>query len=92
MKINNTTPPNQLRSSEPSKIGSTAKVESIRDNAQASTTATLTQSSHASSQDIDTARVNEIRAAIREGQLEIRTDKISEGLLESVRSMLSENN
>lgn len=33
------------------------------------------------SQDIDTAKVEEIRSAIRNGELEIHADRIAEGLL-----------
>lgn len=38
--------------------------------------------------DIDSARVAEIRQAIAEGRLEIRADKIADGLIDSVREML----
>lgn len=62
---------------------------------QAETTAspaavtTLGQASEAaSSQDIDLARVAEIRQAISEGRLEIRADRIADGLIRSVREML----
>lgn len=37
------------------------------------------------SRDIDTARVEEIREAIREGRLEIRADRIADALLESLQ-------
>lgn len=40
------------------------------------------------SQDIDINRVNELRQAISEGRLEIRADKIADGLLSSVRDLL----
>ncbi|AFT71705.1 Anti-sigma-28 factor [Alloalcanivorax dieselolei B5] len=38
--------------------------------------------------DIDTARVAEIRQAISEGRLEIRADRIADGLIERVREEL----
>lgn len=41
-----------------------------------------------SSRDIDLARVQEIRQAIAGGQLEIRVDKIADGLIDSVRELL----
>lgn len=40
------------------------------------------------SQDIDLARVAEIRQAISEGRLEIRAERIADGLIRSVREML----
>ncbi|MFD2189655.1 flagellar biosynthesis anti-sigma factor FlgM [Pistricoccus aurantiacus] len=50
----------------------------------------LSQASTNASQDIDTARVAEVRQAISEGRLEIRADKIADGLIDSVRDMLGE--
>ena len=41
----------------------------------------LSQSSVDSSQDVDTAKVQEIHDAIREGRLEIRADRIADGLI-----------
>jgi negative regulator of flagellin synthesis FlgM len=40
------------------------------------------------SQDIDTARVEEIREAIREGRLEIHADRIADGLIANVKELL----
>lgn len=40
------------------------------------------------SQDVDLAKVAEIKAAIKEGRLEIDSSKIAEKLLDSVRDML----
>lgn len=48
----------------------------------------LSQTAEYAGQDINTARVNEIRQAISEGRLEIRADKIADGLLNSVRDLL----
>jgi negative regulator of flagellin synthesis FlgM len=44
------------------------------------------------SQDINMSRVNELRQAISEGRLEIRADKIADGLLNSVRDLLDDQN
>ncbi|GAB3469184.1 flagellar biosynthesis anti-sigma factor FlgM [Azotobacter salinestris] len=41
-------------------------------------------------QDIDMARVMEIRQAIGEGRLQIRPERIAEGLIESVRELLDD--
>ncbi|MFP1679525.1 flagellar biosynthesis anti-sigma factor FlgM [Alloalcanivorax sp. C16-2] len=42
-------------------------------------------------QDIDRARVEEVRQAIAEGRLEIRADRIADGLIQSVRDLLGED-
>lgn len=59
------------------------------DSAPASTTH-LSHGAADASQDIDSARVDEIRDAIREGRLEIRADRIADGLIDSVRDMLGD--
>ncbi|MBE0490271.1 MAG: flagellar biosynthesis anti-sigma factor FlgM [Halomonas sp.] len=43
------------------------------------------------SQDIDTARVAEIREAIREGKLEIHAERIADGLIANVRELLGQD-
>lgn len=48
----------------------------------------LRQPSADSSQDIDTVRVEELRQAIAEGRLEIRAEKIADGLIESLHELL----
>ncbi|MFC3285164.1 flagellar biosynthesis anti-sigma factor FlgM [Litchfieldella rifensis] len=48
----------------------------------------LHQAAGNSSQDIDSARVAEIRQAISEGRLEIRAERIADGLIDSVRDLL----
>ncbi|GGX77932.1 hypothetical protein GCM10007160_01450 [Litchfieldella qijiaojingensis] len=48
----------------------------------------LSQSTGDSGQDIDLARVEEIRQAISEGRLEIRAERIADGLIDSVRDLL----
>ncbi|MGC3874858.1 flagellar biosynthesis anti-sigma factor FlgM [Halomonas sp. GXIMD04776] len=40
------------------------------------------------SHDVDTARVAEIRQAISEGRLDIRPERIADGLIDSVRDLL----
>lgn len=47
----------------------------------------LPSSAQNSVQDIDTARVDELREAIREGHFEIRADRIADGLIESAREL-----
>lgn len=57
-----------------------------------STLTHLTPTPGNTSQDIDQARVNDLRQAILEGRLEMNTDKIADGLLASVRDMLGDKN
>lgn len=55
--------------------------------------ASSTQLSHQavdSSQDINSARVAEIKTAIQEGQFEIRADKIADSLIASVQELLDD--
>ena len=47
----------------------------------------LSQSNIDESQDIDTAKVEEIRDAIREGRLEMRADRIAEGLIANLKDL-----
>ncbi len=41
------------------------------------------------SQDVDSARVDEIRQAIRDGRLQINAERIADGLIASVREQLA---
>lgn len=50
----------------------------------------LRQGATDASQDIDAARVDELREAIREGQLEIRPERIADGLIASVQDLLAD--
>lgn len=84
MKIDNVNPflrstPTSSRDEAP-KTGKPSEVES----STASTTR-LSQLSSDDSHDIDTARVQEIRDAIREGRLEIRAERIADGLIKSLK-------
>lgn len=47
-------------------------------------------SGNSAAADIDQARVAEIRQAISEGRLEIRADRIADGLIDSVRELLGQ--
>ncbi|MCT8469804.1 flagellar biosynthesis anti-sigma factor FlgM [Chromohalobacter canadensis] len=92
MKISNLHPPTQAAQTEQSDAAQRTPRggDSAQTNAPASTT-TLSQSNEAdTSQDIDTARVDEIRQAISEGQMELDTGKIADGLIDSVRDMLGD--
>ncbi|TDU22789.1 FlgM family anti-sigma-28 factor [Chromohalobacter marismortui] len=92
VKISNLHPPSQTTQSEQSDAAQ--RTRRGDDTAQAGTPAsitTLSQSNEAdTSQDIDTARVDEIRQAITDGQLELDTGKIADGLIDSVRDLLGD--
>ncbi|AIA74533.1 MAG: flagellar biosynthesis anti-sigma factor FlgM [Vreelandella alkaliphila] len=88
MKIDNINP--LLRSNqaqqrdEAQKIGGNKPAEA--DSATRSATQ-LSQTHTDSSHDIDTAKVEEIREAIREGKLEIRADRIADGLIANLKDL-----
>ncbi|OHV12027.1 flagellar biosynthesis anti-sigma factor FlgM [Kushneria phosphatilytica] len=42
------------------------------------------------SRDIDTAKVDEIRQAIRDGSFEIRSDRIADGLIQSAQELIGD--
>ncbi|MCK0744908.1 flagellar biosynthesis anti-sigma factor FlgM [Chromohalobacter nigrandesensis] len=92
MKISNLHPPTQPSPSEQSDAAQRTPHGS--DTAQTDSPAsitTLSQSNEAdTSQDIDTARVDEIRQAISDGQMELDTGKIADGLIDSVRDLLGD--
>ncbi|MBF5054015.1 MAG: flagellar biosynthesis anti-sigma factor FlgM [Alloalcanivorax venustensis] len=90
MKIDNISPLTQPGTVNQGKGGDKVSTEAPKQggNATAGEVAHLRQPAADSGQDIDTARVDEIRQAISEGRLEIRADKIADGLIASVRDLL----
>ncbi|WP_299261745.1 flagellar biosynthesis anti-sigma factor FlgM [uncultured Kushneria sp.] len=56
---------------------------------QSAATRWVPSSAQDGSQDIDTARVNELRQAIRDGSFEVDTGKIADGLIASAQELLS---
>ncbi|AQU84567.1 MAG: flagellar biosynthesis anti-sigma factor FlgM [Halomonas sp.] len=82
MKIDNTNP--LLRSTHAQQRDDAQTVGGAKPAEAASTAKESTQLSQFridSSQDIDMAKVQEIRDAIREGRLEMRADRIADGLI-----------
>ncbi|WP_043526270.1 flagellar biosynthesis anti-sigma factor FlgM [Litchfieldella xinjiangensis] len=80
--------PNQSESSD--KAG---KANSAAPAAKGNSPAVVThlnQSAKNAGQDIDQARVEEIRQAISEGRLEISAERIADGLIDSVRDLLGQ--
>ena len=88
MKIDNIN--SLLRSNQTQQRGETQKADSVTPTTSGGTTRESTQLSQSNideSQDIDSAKVEEIRDAIREGRLEIRTDRIAEGLIANLKDL-----
>ncbi|GGC96430.1 flagellar biosynthesis anti-sigma factor FlgM [Vreelandella lutescens] len=88
MKIDNLNPllrntPAQQRDDAP-KVGGAKPLETGNNTREATQ---LSQSSIDSSQDIDMAKVQEIRDAIREGRLEVRADRIADGLIANLKDL-----
>ncbi len=90
MKIDNISPLTPPNTVSQGKGGDKVSTEAPKQGgaAGAGEVAHLRQPAADSGQDIDTARVDEIRQAISEGRLEIRADKIADGLIASVQDLL----
>ncbi|MCH4812199.1 flagellar biosynthesis anti-sigma factor FlgM [Vreelandella neptunia] len=88
MKIDNIN--SLLRSNQTQQRDETQKADSVTPATPGGTARESTQLSQSSideSQDIDTAKVDEIRDAIREGRLEMRADRIAEGLIANLKDL-----
>lgn len=88
MKIDNIN--SLLRSNQTQQRDETQKAESVTPATPGGTTRESTQLSQSATdetQDIDAARVEEIRDAIREGRLEMRADRIAEGLMANLKDL-----
>lgn len=90
MKIDNTTPLTQLQQADKGKAGT--KTQQTGAAKADATPGTVTHLSHAAldaSQDIDSLKVQELQAAIRDGRLEINAGNIADKLIESVQDLLA---
>lgn len=88
MNIDNINP--LLRTNQTQQREETQKANSVTPAAPGGTTRESTQLSQSSideSQDIDTVKVEEIRDAIREGRLEMRADRIADGLIANLKDL-----
>ncbi|WP_249979042.1 flagellar biosynthesis anti-sigma factor FlgM [Vreelandella olivaria] len=85
MKIDNINP--LLRSNQAHQHDDTQKVSGAKPPEPGSTqeSTQLSQSRVDDSQDIDMAKVEEIRDAIREGRLEIRAERIADSLIANLK-------
>lgn len=82
------TRPNQNESSD--KASKTDRQTATTQGSSPAAVTHLSQSASNGSQDIDQARVDEIRQAISEGRLEIHAERIADGLVDSVRDLLGD--
>ncbi|MCE9665024.1 flagellar biosynthesis anti-sigma factor FlgM [Halomonas sp. M5N1S17] len=86
MKINSQNPLTRPTPTTPREEAQPVKgpSQSSQQDAGPAATTHLRQNATDTSRDIDTARVDEIREAIREGRMEIRAERIADGLIESL--------
>jgi len=92
LKIDNTTPSRHLEAvgSRPAaKNGATTGTTSAPASSGPGSITHLSTQAQDSSLDIDQARVDEIRQAIREGKLALDSGKIADGLLASLKAQLA---
>lgn len=90
VKIDNSQPLHHLGQSETSKKAQSGKSEASTQPASPAAITHLSDTAQDASQDIDAARVAEIRQAISEGRLDIRAERIADGLVDSVRDLLGD--
>lgn len=88
MKIDSTNNPQRLAAGELRDIKKTAGPQP--NSAPATSARFQPSNAQDTSQDIDTARVNEIRQAISEGRLDIRADKIADAIIASARELIAD--
>lgn len=86
MKINGYQPPNSVTQSDSSRSQATQKTDKANagEAKQAEVVTHLSQLPQDASQDVNMARVEELREAIRDGKLNMNTDNIAEALLKSL--------
>lgn len=88
MKIDNIN--SLLRSNQTQQRDETQKADSVTpatSGSAARESTQLSQSSIDETQDIDTAKVEEIRTAIREGRLEMHADRIADSLIANLNDL-----
>ena len=89
MKIDGSQPLQRPAQNDATRTGKPSRAESdTTQGASATSVAHLSDRTQDATRDIDTARVAEVRQAISEGRLEIRPERIADGLIQSVRDLL----
>ena len=91
MKIDNSHPLQRPAQTDSKATQPAAKQGAESQAASPASVAHLSNKSQDTTQDIDTARVAEIRQAISEGRLEIDSGRIADGLIDSVRDLLGKS-
>nr|WP_246392836.1 flagellar biosynthesis anti-sigma factor FlgM [Halomonas organivorans] len=81
--------PGQVEPRDPARKSQEAPTAG-QDAPESATMTHLRQAGTDASRDIDTARVAELREAIREGHLEINPERIADGLIASVQDLLAD--
>ncbi|MBZ9568259.1 flagellar biosynthesis anti-sigma factor FlgM [Modicisalibacter tunisiensis] len=89
MKIDGSHPLQRPTQSDATRTGKPSRAEDGNtQGTNATSVAHLSDRTQDATRDIDTARVAEVRQAISEGRLEIRPERIADGLIQSVRDLL----
>ncbi len=91
MKIDSSHPLHRANQSEAQQTPQPTKGEAVSRSSNPAAITHLSDSARDDSQDIDSARVAEIRQAISEGRLDIRAERIADGLIDSVRDLLGDS-
>lgn len=91
MKIDSSQPLHHPGHSEASTKAQPNKGEAVTQSTNPAAITHLSDGARDASQDVDATRVAEIRQAISEGRLDIRPERIADGLLDSVRDLLGES-
>lgn len=92
MKIDSSQPPARpLATSGKEPATHVQRAQSSAGQSPSTVTHLSTSDNRSGSEDIDLARVAELRQAIREGRLEINAERIADGLIASVREQLEQN-
>ncbi|MCG7598668.1 flagellar biosynthesis anti-sigma factor FlgM [Halomonas sp. McH1-25] len=90
MKIDSSQPLNPITQGETGKKPQASPTDSATSKTQPATVTHLSDGTNDASKDVDAARVAEIRQAISEGRLDIRAERIADGLIDSVRDLLGD--
>ncbi|GHA84188.1 flagellar biosynthesis anti-sigma factor FlgM [Modicisalibacter luteus] len=90
MKIDNSQALNPIAQGEAGKKPQTSAADSAKSKTQPATVTHLSDGAKDASKDVDATRVAEIRQAINEGRLDIRAERIADGLIDSVRDLLGD--
>lgn len=81
----------RVTTTETREVSKTRPADAAKGSTEAAASARFEPSGiNDASKDIDMARVNEIRQAISEGKLEIRSERIADGLIASAKALIGD--